>query len=156
MTDRLTSGDRQTLGDSQTLEDSQTSPKVGATPKNGGETLKFRKWAPHQKRGGNPEIQKMGGIPKNSGETLKNWRDREIGGSAKNRSGAWREPWKTTEDRGIWMTRNLDDGPSPPPPSRERMKRNERDSVPLATVSNNQPRDGDHGGKKVSLGGTVM
>jgi len=51
--------------------------------------------------------------------------------------------------------RNLDDGPSPPP-SLERMKRNGRDGVPLATVSDNQPRDGDHGGKKVSLGGTVM
>jgi len=42
----------------------------------------------------------------------------------------------------------------PPPPSLERMKRNGRDGVPLAT-SDNQPRDGDHGGKKVSLGGTV-
>jgi hypothetical protein len=54
------------------------------------------------------------------------------------------------------MTRNLDDGPSPSPPSLERMKRNGRNGVPLATVSDNQPRDGDHGGKKVSLGGAVM
>jgi hypothetical protein len=28
--------------------------------------------------------------------------------------------------------------------------------VPQATLNDNQPRDGDHGGKKVSLGGTVM
>jgi len=28
--------------------------------------------------------------------------------------------------------------------------------VPLAIVNDNQPRDGDHGGKKVSLGGKVM
>ena len=44
----------------------------------------------------------------------------------------------------------------PPPPSLERMKRNGREGVPLATVSDNQPHDGDHGGKKVSPGGTVM
>jgi len=44
----------------------------------------------------------------------------------------------------------------PPPPSLERMKRSGRDGVPLATVSDNQPRNEDHGGKKVTLGGTVM
>jgi hypothetical protein len=44
----------------------------------------------------------------------------------------------------------------PPTLSLERMKRSGRDGVPLATVSDNQPRNGDHGGKKVSLGGTVI
>ena len=44
----------------------------------------------------------------------------------------------------------------PPPLSLERMKRSGRDGVLRATVNDNQPRDGDHGGKKVSLGGTVM
>ncbi len=98
--DGQTSGESQTLGDSQTLEDSQTSRETARPWKT---ARPRRKWAPHQNRGGNPEIQKVGGIPKNSGETLKNWRDREIGGSAKNRSGVT----GAVEDHR--RLRNLDD-----------------------------------------------